>query len=67
MQLKKLQGKVKHFEDLEQIMENENAELEEAEESLIVERLGVLQRVFDAGISRSKELNLTKYQTDSLQ
>ncbi|KAH6831567.1 hypothetical protein C2S53_018983 [Perilla frutescens var. hirtella] len=66
-QLKKLQRKVKYFEDLEQIMENENAQLEELEESLITERLDVLQRVFDAGISRSKEHSLTKHQTDSVQ
>ncbi|KAL1541813.1 SWI/SNF complex subunit SWI3A [Salvia divinorum] len=53
-QLKKLQDKVKHFEDLELIMESENAQLEEAEQSLIMERLDVLQRAFDAGIPRSK-------------
>lgn len=67
MQLKKLQDKVKRFEDLERIMENENAQLESMEESLIAERLGVLQRVFDAGISRSKENSLAKFQTDSVQ
>ena len=54
LQLKKLQDKVKHFEDLELIMENENTQLEEAEQSLIMERLDVLQRAFDAGIPKSK-------------
>lgn len=61
MQLKKLERKVKYFEDLEVMMEDENAQLEELEESLTAERLDVLQRVIDAGISRSK------YQTDSVQ
>lgn len=67
MQLRKLQRKMKYFEDLELIMEKEHAQLEELEESLIAERLNVLQRLFTTGISKSKEHTLMKSQTDSVQ
>ncbi|KAJ4850119.1 hypothetical protein Tsubulata_000590 [Turnera subulata] len=51
-QLKKVQCKIKHFDDLESIMEKEYAELDELKESLIEERIEVLQRVLGAGISK---------------
>ncbi|KAL7099324.1 hypothetical protein ACP275_09G076900 [Erythranthe tilingii] len=66
-QVKKLHRKMKCFEDLETIMEKENSQLEKLEETLIAERIDVLQKLFSAGISRSKELNSIKYQTDTVQ
>lgn len=54
-QMKKIQHKTKHFDDLELIMEKEYAELEDLKESIIMERMNVLQKVFKAGISRSRD------------
>ncbi|KAG8379456.1 hypothetical protein BUALT_Bualt07G0090400 [Buddleja alternifolia] len=54
-QMKKLRRKMMYFEDLEVIMEKEHAQLEKLEESLVAERMYVLQRVFSAGITKSKE------------
>ncbi|PIN23586.1 Chromatin remodeling factor subunit [Handroanthus impetiginosus] len=65
-QLKKLQRKIKYFEDLEVIMEKEHAQLEELEESLVAQRLNVLQGIFNAGINKSKENTSAKYQTDTV-
>ncbi|XP_034926032.1 SWI/SNF complex subunit SWI3A [Populus alba] len=54
-QLKKLHHKIKHFDDLELIMEREYAELDELTESLTEERIDVLQRAIRAGISKSRD------------
>lgn len=54
-QLKKLHHKIKHFDDLELIMEKEYAELDELTESLTEERIDVLQRAIRAGISKSRD------------
>ncbi|KAF5932905.1 hypothetical protein HYC85_029076 [Camellia sinensis] len=59
-QLKKLQRKIKHFDDLELIMEKEYAQLEDIKESMIVERMNVLHRVFNAGASRWKDQTSVK-------
>ncbi|KAK4486155.1 hypothetical protein RD792_008823 [Penstemon davidsonii] len=64
-QVKKLRRKMKYFEDLEVIMRKEHAQLEELEESLVAERLNVLQRMFNAGIDKSKDHILVKSQTDA--
>ncbi|KAL3818544.1 hypothetical protein ACJIZ3_004449 [Penstemon smallii] len=64
-QVKKLRRKMKYFEDLEVIMGKEHAQLEELEESLVAERLNVLQRMFNAGIDKSKDHILVKSQTDA--
>ncbi|XP_011073099.1 SWI/SNF complex subunit SWI3A [Sesamum indicum] len=66
-QLTKLQRKLKYFDDLEQIMGKEHAQLEELEESLIAERINVLQRIFSAGITKPKEQTSTMHQTDVVQ
>ena len=50
-----MQHKVKHFEDLEMMMEMEHAEMEELKESLLSDRINVLQGTFNAGISRWKD------------
>ncbi|XP_038880615.1 SWI/SNF complex subunit SWI3A [Benincasa hispida] len=54
-QIKKMQCKVKHFEDLELIMETECPVFEELEDKLLMERVSVLQSAFDLGISRWKD------------
>ncbi|GAB4845776.1 hypothetical protein Ancab_039185 [Ancistrocladus abbreviatus] len=59
-QLKKLGWKIKHFEDLERIMEKEHAQLEELKESIIVEQIDILQKIFDAGIPRWRDNALVK-------
>ncbi|XP_031403980.1 SWI/SNF complex subunit SWI3A isoform X1 [Punica granatum] len=51
-QMKKVQYKMKHFEDLELIMEKEFAEMENLKEAITSERLHVLERALRAGISR---------------
>ncbi|CAK9330316.1 unnamed protein product [Citrullus colocynthis] len=54
-QMKKMQRKIKHFEDLELIMETECPVIEELEDKLLMERVSVLQSAFDLGISRWKD------------
>ncbi|KAJ6410454.1 hypothetical protein OIU84_007240 [Salix udensis] len=54
-QMKKLHHKIKHFDDLELIMEKEYAELDELTESLTEERIDVLQRAIRAGISKLRD------------
>ncbi|KAK2981688.1 hypothetical protein RJ640_002997 [Escallonia rubra] len=54
-QLEKLNSKIKHLGDLELIMEKEHAQREELEESLQAERMNVLQRVLNAGLSRWRD------------
>ncbi|CAA2964061.1 SWI SNF complex subunit SWI3A [Olea europaea subsp. europaea] len=66
-QMKKLKRKMKYFDELELIMEKENAHIEELEESLVADRLNVLQRIFNAGISRWKDHASVKSETGSVQ
>ncbi|XP_061953940.1 SWI/SNF complex subunit SWI3A [Populus nigra] len=54
-QLKKLHHKIKHFDDLELIMEKEYAEVDELTESVTEERIDVLRRAIRAGISKSRD------------
>ncbi|KAJ4728825.1 SWI/SNF complex subunit SWI3A [Melia azedarach] len=54
-QLKKLQSKVKYFEDLEMIMEEEYTEMMELKECLVEERIDVLQRALNAGVSKWRD------------
>ncbi|XP_040987054.1 SWI/SNF complex subunit SWI3A [Juglans microcarpa x Juglans regia] len=54
-QMKKLHQKIKHFEDLELIMEKEYTEMEELKDCLLAERIGVLQKAINAGISRWRD------------
>lgn len=55
LQMKKMQRKIKHFEDLELIMETEYPVIEELEDELLMERVSVLQSAFDLGIPRWKD------------
>ncbi|KAF9622321.1 hypothetical protein IFM89_031124 [Coptis chinensis] len=54
-QLRKIQCKIKHFEELQLIMENEYTQIQELKESLLVDRVDVLRRVFSAGIARWRD------------
>ncbi|KAI9079659.1 hypothetical protein K1719_038280 [Acacia pycnantha] len=54
-QIEKLQHKAKHFEELELLMEKEYAEIEELKNSLLSERIDVLQKTFSAGVPRWKD------------
>ncbi|XWS51456.1 hypothetical protein CRYUN_Cryun12cG0177800 [Craigia yunnanensis] len=51
-QLKKLHSKIKHCEDAELLMDKEYAAIEELKEYIIGERINILQRTFDAGVSK---------------
>lgn len=51
-QLDKMHCKIKHFEELELIMEKEFLEIEELKECILGERIAVLQKAFEAGISK---------------
>ncbi|XP_058226441.1 SWI/SNF complex subunit SWI3A isoform X1 [Rhododendron vialii] len=63
-QMKKLQRKIKHFDELELIMEKEHTQLEDLKESLIAEHMNVLQRVFSSGISKWRDNTSVKPQLD---
>ncbi|KAJ0110442.1 hypothetical protein Patl1_01264 [Pistacia atlantica] len=65
-QLKKLHCKIKHFEDLELIMEKEYAEMLELKECLVAERIDVLQRALSAGVSKWRDHTYIKSQTGSV-
>ncbi|KAK2984703.1 hypothetical protein RJ640_014040 [Escallonia rubra] len=65
-QLEKLNSKIKHLGDLELIMEKEHAQMEELEESLLAERMNVLQRVLNAGLSRWRDHTSAKSQTSTV-
>ncbi|KAA8542089.1 hypothetical protein F0562_023241 [Nyssa sinensis] len=66
MQMKKLHCKIKHLDDLELIMEKEYAQMEELKESIVGEHINILQRIFDAGISRWRDHAAVKSQTSNL-
>ncbi|XP_027364733.1 SWI/SNF complex subunit SWI3A [Abrus precatorius] len=59
-QIEKLQRKVKHFDDLELLMEKEHTEMENVEDSLLTERIDVLRQTFRSGITRWKDYSYVK-------
>ncbi|OIW17048.1 hypothetical protein TanjilG_00187 [Lupinus angustifolius] len=59
-QIEKMQHKVKHFDDLEQMMEKEHAETEELKDSILTERIDVLRRTFRSGVTRWKDYSYVK-------
>ncbi|XP_050225949.1 SWI/SNF complex subunit SWI3A [Mercurialis annua] len=65
-QFKKLQYKMKNFDNLEVIMEKEHAELEDLKESLMEERIDVVQKAIAAGLSKWREHSFSKPQTGSV-
>ncbi|XP_068664662.1 SWI/SNF complex subunit SWI3A-like isoform X2 [Aristolochia californica] len=60
LQMRKLRCKVKYFEELESIMKMEYEQIKKMKESIIAERIEVLRKVFQAGISRWKDHNSVK-------
>ncbi|MCI40258.1 SWI/SNF complex subunit SWI3A-like [Trifolium medium] len=58
--MEKLQQKVKHFDELELLMEKEHAELEELKDSILTERIDVLRRTFKSGIAKWKDYPCVK-------
>lgn len=59
-QIEKLLYKVKHFDDLELLMEKERAEMENLKDSILTERIDVLRRTFRSGITRWKDYSYVK-------
>jgi len=49
-----MQQKVKHFDELELLMEKEHAEMEELKDSILTERIDVLRKTFKSGVTRWK-------------
>ncbi|XP_073035564.1 SWI/SNF complex subunit SWI3A [Primulina eburnea] len=66
-QLRKVHRKTKYLDDLESIMEKEGPLIQELEESLVAERLQVLQKICSAGINKTKEPSSVKYQPDTVR
>ncbi|XP_043706911.1 SWI/SNF complex subunit SWI3A [Telopea speciosissima] len=54
-QMKKIHCKIKHFQELELIMDKEYSLIQELKESLIEEWIDVFQKTFNAGISRWRD------------
>ncbi|XP_072961893.1 SWI/SNF complex subunit SWI3A homolog [Typha angustifolia] len=59
-QLRKIRYKIKHFEELEFIMEEEYTILQQLKESILEEWVTVLQQAFQAGIPRWRDHVLPK-------
>ncbi|WVZ18476.1 hypothetical protein V8G54_005798 [Vigna mungo] len=59
-QIDKLLHKVKHFDDLELLMEKEHTEMEKLKDSILTERIDVLRRTFRSGITRWKDYSYVK-------
>ncbi|TKY75136.1 SWI/SNF complex subunit SWI3A [Spatholobus suberectus] len=59
-QIEKLLHKVKHFDDLELMMEKEHAEMENLKDFILTERIDVLRRTFRSGITRWKDYSYVK-------
>ncbi|CAL9087890.1 unnamed protein product [Musa acuminata var. zebrina] len=60
VQLRKIQCKIKHFEELESMMEHEYTLLQKVKESALEEWVTVLQQAFQAGIPRWSDDELPK-------
>ncbi|KAL6182658.1 hypothetical protein ACLB2K_044073 [Fragaria x ananassa] len=54
-QMKKLHCKMKNVEELELLMENEYAETKEEEDSLLAERIDVIQKTINSGVPRWRD------------
>ncbi|KAK1566878.1 hypothetical protein Q3G72_005298 [Acer saccharum] len=59
-QLQKLHCKIKHFDDLELIMDKEYAEMLDLKECIVEQRIDVLQRAFIAGVSKWRDQTYIK-------
>ncbi|CAN4089338.1 unnamed protein product [Withania somnifera] len=65
-QVKKLQRKMKHVEALNLMMEKQHGEMKDLEESLVTERMDILQKIFSAGVSRWRDHAPVKSQSSSI-
>lgn len=65
-QVKKLQHKMKHVEALNLMMEKQHGQMKDLEESLVTERMDILQKIFSAGLSRWRDHASVKSQTSSV-
>ncbi|KAJ6850052.1 SWI/SNF complex subunit SWI3A-like isoform X2 [Iris pallida] len=61
MQLKKIRSKMKHFQELELIMEKEYAQIQHLKESILEEWVRILQQAFHSGIPRWRDSGLPKF------
>ncbi|KAK7282082.1 hypothetical protein RIF29_10602 [Crotalaria pallida] len=59
-QIGKLEHKVKHFDDLELLMEKEHTETEALKDSIFTERVDMLKRTFRSGVTRWKDYSYVK-------
>lgn len=65
-QVKKLQRKMKHVEGLNLMMEKQHGQMKDLEESLVTERMDILQKMFSAGVSRWRDHVSSKSQSSSI-
>lgn len=63
-QLKKLQYKMELLKEVEGIMEKEYSQIAEVEESLVVERMEVVGKAVDGGVSRWRDRTVVKSQVE---
>ncbi|TXG53269.1 hypothetical protein EZV62_022438 [Acer yangbiense] len=59
-QLQKLHRKIKHFDDLELIIDKEYAEMLDLKECIVEQRIDVLQKAFIAGVSEWRDQTYIK-------
>lgn len=64
-QLKKLKRKMEHVEALNLMMDKQHGQMKDLEESLVTERMDILQKIFSAGGSRWRDHASVKSQTSS--
>ncbi|XP_058072351.1 SWI/SNF complex subunit SWI3A-like isoform X2 [Magnolia sinica] len=64
-QLNKIQSKIKHFEELESIMEKEYAQIQQLKESIFADGIDVQQQAFRVGIPRYRDHGFVKSSTVS--
>lgn len=63
MKVKKLKCKMKHVEALNLMMEKQHGQMKDLEESLVTERMDILQKIFSAGVSRWRDHASVKSQS----
>ncbi|KAJ8554153.1 hypothetical protein K7X08_024831 [Anisodus acutangulus] len=65
-QVKKLKRKMKHVEALNLMMEKQHDQMKDLEESLVTERMDILQRMFSDGVARWRDHASIKSQSSSI-